>query len=201
MYVSQPGSPSPRRFRTVGSASAPNRMPIAVMPTCTVEITRTGSSISRSAARAPAEPASARGTSAARRAVTIAYSPITKNALPATRTSTASTRSNSDISHTVPQPGWRPTRSATETRKAAFYREQTHVQCHRGRQLRGTHLVKEATMATERGTGGNTGGIGLGGILVIIGIVLMIVWSFWIGLIVTLVGLIAFGGFAKGKWY
>jgi hypothetical protein len=29
----------------------------------------------------------------------------------------------------------------------------------------------------------------------------MIVWSFWLGLIVTLVGLIAFGGFAKGKWY
>ena len=49
-------------------------------------------------------------------------------------------------------------------------------------------------MAAERGTGGNTGGIGLGGILVIVGIVLMIVWSFW-------VGLIAFGGFAKGKWY
>jgi hypothetical protein len=29
----------------------------------------------------------------------------------------------------------------------------------------------------------------------------MIVWSFWLGLIVSLVGLIAFGGFAKGKWY
>jgi hypothetical protein len=45
------------------------------------------------------------------------------------------------------------------------------------------------------------GGISLGGILVIIGIVVMIVWSFWIGLIVALVGLIAFGGFARGKWY
>jgi hypothetical protein len=45
------------------------------------------------------------------------------------------------------------------------------------------------------------GGISLGGIIVIVGIVLMIVWSFWIGLIITLVGLIAFGGFAKGKWY
>jgi len=29
----------------------------------------------------------------------------------------------------------------------------------------------------------------------------MIVWSLWIGLIIALVGLIAFGGFAKGKWY
>jgi hypothetical protein len=54
-------------------------------------------------------------------------------------------------------------------------------------------------MAAERGTGGNTGGIGLGGILVIVGIVLMIVWSFLVGLIVTLVGLIAFGGFAKAS--
>ena len=56
-------------------------------------------------------------------------------------------------------------------------------------------------MAAERGAGGNTGGIGLGGILVIVRIGLMIVWSFWVGLIVALVGLVAFGGFAKGKWY
>ena len=55
-------------------------------------------------------------------------------------------------------------------------------------------------MAEPR-TGGNTGGIGVGGILVIVGIVLMIVWSFVIGLIFTLIGLVAFGGFAKGKWY
>jgi hypothetical protein len=48
---------------------------------------------------------------------------------------------------------------------------------------------------------GSVAGISLGGIVVIVGIVLMIVWSFWIGLIVTLVGLIAFGGFAKDKWY
>jgi hypothetical protein len=45
------------------------------------------------------------------------------------------------------------------------------------------------------------GGIGLGGIIVIAGILVMIFWSFWIGLIIGLIGLIAFGGFAKGKWY
>jgi hypothetical protein len=45
------------------------------------------------------------------------------------------------------------------------------------------------------------GGITLGGIIVIVGIILMIVWSFWIGLIIALVGLLAFGGFVKGKWY
>ena len=56
-------------------------------------------------------------------------------------------------------------------------------------------------MAAERGTGGNTGGIALGGILVIVGIVVMFVWSLLIGLIIALVGLVAFGGFAKGKWY
>lgn len=44
-------------------------------------------------------------------------------------------------------------------------------------------------------------GISVGGIIVIVGIVLMIVWSLWIGLIVALVGLLAFGGFARGRWY
>ena len=45
------------------------------------------------------------------------------------------------------------------------------------------------------------GGITLGGIIVNLGIILIIVWSFWIGLVVALIGLIAFGGFARGKWY
>ena len=55
-------------------------------------------------------------------------------------------------------------------------------------------------MATPERRGGS-GGLTLGGILVIVGIVLMIVWSFWAGLIVALIGLIAFGGFARGRWY
>ena len=48
---------------------------------------------------------------------------------------------------------------------------------------------------------GPAGGITLGGIIVVVGIVLMLIWSFWIGLIVVLLGLIAFGGFARGRWY
>jgi hypothetical protein len=48
---------------------------------------------------------------------------------------------------------------------------------------------------------GSGAGIGLGGILVIIGVVLAIIWSVWIGVIIALVGLVAFGGFARGKWY
>jgi hypothetical protein len=45
------------------------------------------------------------------------------------------------------------------------------------------------------------GGISVGGILVILGIILAIFWNVWIGLIIALVGLIAFGGFARGRWY
>jgi hypothetical protein len=55
-------------------------------------------------------------------------------------------------------------------------------------------------MSTPERSGG-IGGISLGGILVIVGIVVMLVWSFLLGLIIVLIGLIAFGGFARGRWY
>jgi hypothetical protein len=56
-------------------------------------------------------------------------------------------------------------------------------------------------MATPERRSGGIGGISLGGILVIIGIVVAIFWSLILGLIIVLIGLIAFGGFARGKWY
>jgi hypothetical protein len=56
-------------------------------------------------------------------------------------------------------------------------------------------------VATPERRRGGIGGISTGGILVIIGIVVMIVWSFVLGLIIILIGLIAFGGFARGRWY
>jgi hypothetical protein len=57
-------------------------------------------------------------------------------------------------------------------------------------------------MAVDRGRrGGGVGGISLGGILVIIGIIIALIWSLWLGLIIVLIGLIAFGGFARGRWY
>lgn len=56
-------------------------------------------------------------------------------------------------------------------------------------------------MATPERRYGPAGGLTVGGVVVVVGIVLMIVWSFWIGLIITLVGLVAFGGFARGRWY
>jgi hypothetical protein len=44
-------------------------------------------------------------------------------------------------------------------------------------------------------------GITLGGIIVVIGILILILWSWIVGLIVILIGLLAFGGFARGRWY
>jgi hypothetical protein len=44
-------------------------------------------------------------------------------------------------------------------------------------------------------------GISLGGLLVVIGIVVAIFWSLILGIIIALIGLLAFGGFARGRWY
>jgi hypothetical protein len=54
-------------------------------------------------------------------------------------------------------------------------------------------------MADGRAASGT--GIGIGGILVIIGIVVAIVWSLWLGILIAIVGLVAFGGFVRGRWY
>jgi hypothetical protein len=45
------------------------------------------------------------------------------------------------------------------------------------------------------------GGVTIGGIVVIVGVIMMLFVSLVIGLIVTLIGLVAFGGFVRGKWY
>ena len=44
-------------------------------------------------------------------------------------------------------------------------------------------------------------GISLGGLIVIAGILIAIFWSLWVGIIVAVIGLLAFGGFARGRWY
>jgi hypothetical protein len=54
-------------------------------------------------------------------------------------------------------------------------------------------------MADRTATGG--AGITLGGAIVIAGILIAIFWSVVWGVIVALIGLLAFGGFAKGRWY
>jgi hypothetical protein len=56
-------------------------------------------------------------------------------------------------------------------------------------------------MATPDRRYGPGRGLTLGGIIVIVGILLILFVSIWLGLIVTLVGLVAFGGFARGRWY
>lgn len=44
-------------------------------------------------------------------------------------------------------------------------------------------------------------GLTLGGALVIAGVLIAIFWSLVIGIIVALIGLVAFGGFVRGRWY
>ncbi len=56
-------------------------------------------------------------------------------------------------------------------------------------------------MARPERRGGGIGGISLGGILVIVGIIVALFWSLLLGLIIAVIGLVAFGGFARGKWY
>ena len=51
----------------------------------------------------------------------------------------------------------------------------------------------------ERGAAG--AGLTLGGAIVIVGILVAIFWSLVVGIIVALIGLLAFGGFARGRWY
>ena len=41
----------------------------------------------------------------------------------------------------------------------------------------------------------------IGGGLVVAGIVVALFWSILLGVIIAVVGLVAFGGFVKGKWY
>jgi hypothetical protein len=55
-------------------------------------------------------------------------------------------------------------------------------------------------VATQR-PNGKFAGIGVGGILVIIGLILLFTGHTILGIVIALIGLVAFGGFAKGKWY
>jgi hypothetical protein len=42
-------------------------------------------------------------------------------------------------------------------------------------------------------------GVGVGGILVIVGIVVAIVWSLWLGIVIALIGFLAFA--FRSRWY
>jgi hypothetical protein len=42
--------------------------------------------------------------------------------------------------------------------------------------------------------------VGIGAIIAIIGIVVMIWGSFWLGLVILVIGLLL-GGFRRGRWY
>jgi hypothetical protein len=42
--------------------------------------------------------------------------------------------------------------------------------------------------------------VGIGAVLVIVGIVILIAYSVWLGLLLIILGLL-FGGFRRGRWY
>lgn len=56
-------------------------------------------------------------------------------------------------------------------------------------------------MATPERRYGPGAGITLGGIIVIVGILILLFWSVILGIVVIVLGLLAFGGFARGRWY
>jgi len=56
-------------------------------------------------------------------------------------------------------------------------------------------------MSTPERRYGPGAGITMGGLVVIVGILILLFWSWVIGVIVILIGLVAFGGFARGRWY
>jgi hypothetical protein len=51
------------------------------------------------------------------------------------------------------------------------------------------------------GREGGVAGLTLGGAIVIAGIVIALAWNWVAGIIVAVIGLVAFGGFARGRWY
>jgi len=75
------------------------------------------------------------------------------------------------------------------------------ARCSGSTRAAGRHPTRKETRMAARDDQKRIGGISAGGIIVIVGILALIFWSFRIGLIVILIGLIAFGGFARGKWY
>jgi hypothetical protein len=60
---------------------------------------------------------------------------------------------------------------------------------------------KGGEVATPERRYGPGAGITLGGIIVIVGILVLLIWSTILGIILILIGLLAFGGFARGRWY
>jgi hypothetical protein len=56
-------------------------------------------------------------------------------------------------------------------------------------------------MARQRLAERKFAGVSLGGILVIVGIIVAFAFSVVLGVIIAVIGLVAFGGFVRGKWY
>jgi len=61
--------------------------------------------------------------------------------------------------------------------------------------------MRAVSFVRSPGSEHDMAGISVGGLIVIIGIVVAIFWSVLWGVIIALIGLLAFGGFARGRWY
>jgi len=61
--------------------------------------------------------------------------------------------------------------------------------------------MRAVSLVRPPGSEHDMAGISVGGLIVIIGIVVAIFWSVLWGVIIALIGLLAFGGFARGRWY
>ena len=99
----------------------------------------------------------------------------------------------------VSSAGGRSGSAATSVVVPDTVRGQTGFGSHARGNLSASRVEGGRLMADRTATG--SFGLTLGGAIVIAGIVIAIFWSLVLGIIVALIGLLAFGGFAKGRWY
>lgn len=60
--------------------------------------------------------------------------------------------------------------------------------------------LRRVQLAFAGGSRRQVRGVSVGGVLVIVGIILLLTWSAWLGLSVILLGQLIFGGFLTGRW-
>jgi hypothetical protein len=64
-----------------------------------------------------------------------------------------------------------------------------------------TQEVRSREMAGQARGDRKIAGVSVGGILVIVGLLIAFAFSFVLGIVIAVIGLAAFGGFVRGKWY
>jgi hypothetical protein len=64
-----------------------------------------------------------------------------------------------------------------------------------------TQEMRSRGMAGQARGDRKIAGVSVGGIVVIVGLVIAFAFSFVLGIVIAVIGLAAFGGFVRGKWY